>query len=118
MSENQEKMIDQLAEDLRVPASASQQGKLGLTNGQAAYLLDKLRAEKERPSGQPHDAAWFAQMVFDAQTEVPIIMEDPVKSEPPEDTEPAWRSERGLRPGDTFPVPDFWNEVKIEPQGD
>ena len=119
MSENQEKMVDQFSEDLGVPASASQQGKLGLTNGQAAHLLDELRAEKGRLSGKPHDAAWFAQMVLDAQTEVPIIVNDSVTSKPPEDKkpEPAWRPRRRLRAGDTFDIePPEWDKVKIEPE--
>ena len=71
MSEMQEKVIDGLAEQLGVPAAASRHGALGLTNGQAASLIDTLVEEREL--GAQRDAAWFAKAVTDAQEDVPIV---------------------------------------------
>ena len=81
MSENQGKMIDQYAETLGIPAWASQQGKLGLTFGQAGSLLNTLSDAKDyhyNPFGMPYGAAWLARAVLEAQKDVPIVMEDVV----------------------------------------
>ena len=72
MSGVQRMWIDDLLDSLRVPPAASKKGTLGLTLGQAAYLIHILRMEKGKPVQQRKDGRWLDNAVTLAMEEVPL----------------------------------------------
>ncbi|KAI0686609.1 hypothetical protein C8Q76DRAFT_761656 [Earliella scabrosa] len=90
MSGVQRMWIDDLLDSLRVPPAASKKGTLGLTLGQAAYLIHILRMEKGKLVQQRKDGRWLDNAVTLAMEEVPLpdeIDDEDYKSEESSDGE-------------------------------